>query len=45
MLWLTPAARLRRVVRWVTKGDRVLLLNIDYTVVADSSTRSPVASS
>ena len=24
-----------RVVRWVTKGDRVLLLNIDYSVVAD----------
>ena len=30
-----------RVVRWVTKGDRVLLLNIDYTVVADNST--PIA--
>jgi hypothetical protein len=30
-----------RVVRWVTKGDRVLLLNIDYTVVADST--SPIA--
>ena len=30
-----------RVVRWVTKGDRVLLLNIDYTVVADPV--SPVA--
>ena len=30
-----------RVVRWVTKGDRVLLLNIDYTVVADAS--SPIA--
>ncbi len=24
-----------RVVRWVTKGDRVLLLSIDYSVVAD----------
>jgi hypothetical protein len=30
-----------RVVRWVSKGDRVLLLNIDFTVVADSST--PIA--
>ena len=24
-----------RVVRWVTKGDRVLLLSIDYSLVAD----------
>jgi len=31
----------RRVVRWVTKGDRVWLLNIDYSVVADAST--PIA--
>ncbi len=30
-----------RVVRWVTKGDRVLLLNIDYSVVADTS--NPIA--
>ena len=30
-----------RVVRWVAKGDRVLLLNIDFTVVADPA--SPVA--
>ncbi len=30
-----------RVVRWVTKGDRVLLVNIDYSVVAD--TTSPMA--
>ncbi len=29
------------VVRWVTKGDRVLLLNIDYSTYADPS--SPVA--
>ena len=26
-----------RVVRWVTKGDRVLLLSIDYSLVADES--------
>ncbi|HET7696126.1 MAG TPA: zinc-dependent metalloprotease [Vicinamibacterales bacterium] len=26
-----------RVVRWVTKGDRVLLLSIDYSLVADQS--------
>lgn len=26
-----------RVVRWVAKGDRVLLLNIDYSIVADES--------
>jgi hypothetical protein len=26
-----------RVVRWVQKGDRVLLLNIDYSVIADPS--------
>src|SRR5205823_3708819 len=30
-----------RVVRWVQKGDRVLLQNIDYSVVADPST--PIA--
>jgi hypothetical protein len=30
-----------RAVRWVLKGDRVLLLSMDYSVVADSS--SPVA--
>ena len=30
-----------RVIRWVTKGDRVLLLNIDYTVIADIA--SPIA--
>jgi hypothetical protein len=30
-----------RVVRWVSKGDRVLLVNIDYTVIADSS--NPIA--
>jgi len=32
-----------RVVRWVTKGDRVWLLNINYSVVADGST--PIAQS
>ena len=30
-----------RVVRWVSKGDRVLLLNMDYSLVADTS--NPVA--
>jgi hypothetical protein len=30
-----------RVVRWVPKGDRVLLLNIDFSVVADTTT--PIA--
>jgi hypothetical protein len=30
-----------RVVRWIAKGDRVLLLNLDYSVVADTS--NPVA--
>ena len=26
-----------RVVRWVQRGDRILLLNIDYTLIADAS--------
>ena len=30
-----------RVVRWVQKGDRVLLQNIDYSIIADPST--PIA--
>src|SRR5262245_29830928 len=30
-----------RVVRWVTKGDRVLLLSIDYSVIADAT--NPIA--
>ena len=30
-----------RVVRWTKKGDRILLINIDYSVIADSST--PIA--
>jgi hypothetical protein len=30
-----------RVVRWIARGDRVLLINIDYSVIADST--NPVA--
>ena len=30
-----------RVVRWIPRGDRVLLINIDYSVIADST--NPVA--
>jgi hypothetical protein len=35
------AAAGSRAVRWVLKGDRVLLLSVDYSVIADAST--PIA--